>query len=122
MRQVSQYDVELVPDLDPSSPYNFTTEGKVSLHLSTTQDLAPERTSIAMHAKQLKIMESGVTVEKILNANQSVQLNVVGHEYDKDREFYVIHLDQDLEPNTDYIAYIPFLAILNDDLSGFYRR
>ena len=121
--QVSKYDVELVPDLDPNSPYNFTTEGKVSLHLTTTQ-LATERTSIAMHAKQLKIMESEVTVEKIVKSNpdKNVPLNVIGHEYDKDREFYVIHLDQELEPNTDYVAFIPFLAILNDDLSGFYRR
>ena len=47
---------------------------------------------------------------------------MIGHEYDKDRELYVIHLGQNLKANTEYQAYIPFLSILNDDLDGFYRR
>ena len=69
-------------------------------------------------------MESNVTVEKIMNSNidENVPLDIIGHEYDEDREFYVIHLEQNLEPNTDYVVFVPFLAILNDDLSGFYRR
>ena len=47
---------------------------------------------------------------------------ILGHEYDIDREFYTIHLAQKLLSESDYVVSIPFLSILNDDLSGFYRR
>ncbi len=47
-----------------------------------------------------------------------------GHEYDLEREFYVIHLENDLVDNvfiTQYIVNMTFTAILNDKLAGFYR-
>ena len=66
-----------------------------------------------------KILEETVTVTKSDDPN--VVINVTAHEYDLDRSFYVIHLAQILEPDTDYILFIEFVAVLNDDLSGFYR-
>ena len=50
-------------------------------------------------------------------------LDIVAHEYDIDRETYVMHVKEDspFQPNTNYIVTIPFIAILNDDLDGFYR-
>ena len=115
--QVSLYDLELIPDLDPNSPTNFTTDGQIRIHLQTAQNLTESETCITFHAKQLKIIEDYVTVSK-----KVWKLDILGHEYDIDREFYKIHLAQKLLPNTDYVVSIPFLSILNDDLSGFYRR
>ena len=47
-----------------------------------------------------------------------------GHEYDLEREFYVIHLETEML-DTDfvyqYVVTIKFTAILNDVLAGFYR-
>ena len=45
----------------------------------------------------------------------------IGHEYDLDRQFYIIHLDKPLKDETIYEISINFTSILNDDLSGFYR-
>ena len=193
--------------MDPESPTNFTTDGKVLIHFNTSEEINASLKSIAVHSKQIVIKESQVLVVEV---NTKAILDVIGHEYDKgqeiwkekcgvfnsqktlisalaskkwlnkkyrhfivlircylnvikclyffdltsnymlgkklekkywffgriedtkicfwnfltfkDREFYVIHLGQDLKPNTDYRVTIPFIAILNDDLSGFYRR
>jgi len=50
-------------------------------------------------------------------------LPIIGHEYDLEREFYVIHLGQDLEAIfiEDYTLEMQFTAILGDQLRGFYR-
>ena len=116
--QVSLYDLELIPDLDPYSPTNFTTDGKINIHLQTAQNLTESETCITLHAKQLKIIEENVTINDAMNDTVAI----LGHEYDIDREFYTIHLAQKLLSESDYVVSIPFLSILNDDLSGFYRR
>lgn len=54
-------------------------------------------------------------------AKKGTRVAVACHEYDIDRQFYVIHLFEDLMPETDYSISLEFTAILNDDLSGFYR-
>ena len=51
--QISQYDLELTPDLDPNS--NFTTDGKVWIHFNTSEKLEFSSKRIAVHAKQLII-------------------------------------------------------------------
>ena len=112
------YDLELIPDLDPNSPTNFTTDGKINIHLQTAKNLTESETCITLHAQQLKILEENVTVIDAMNKT----VIILGHEYDIDREFYKIHLAQKLLPESDYTVAIPFLSILNDDLSGFYRR
>ena len=66
----------------------------------------------------MKILEETVTVT---NPDSNVVINVTAHEYDLDRSFYVIHLAQILEPDTDYIISIEFVAVLNDNLFGFFR-
>ena len=71
---------------------------------------------IRLHAKQLIIDEDSVTVKTIELIPANIQ--VVGHEYDIDREFYVIHLEEALKDGYNYTLYIEFTSILNDDLSG----
>ena len=70
---------------------------------------------IRLHAKQLIIAEDSVTVsQNIITPN----IKVIGHEYDIDREFYVIHLEEALKEGDNYTLHIEFTSILNDDLSG----
>ena len=71
---------------------------------------------IRLHAKQLIIDEDSVTVTTTELIPTDVK--VMGHEYDKDREFYVIHLEQALKDGDNYTLDIEFTSILNDDLSG----
>ena len=48
-------------------------------------------------------------------------LTVVGIEYDEDRHFLTTHLAESLKLNEEYFIQMGFVAILNDDLTGFYR-
>ena len=79
----------LIPDLVE----NFTTAGKVDIHIKTSDKIDQgEPTKISLHSHQIKILEEAVTVT---NANDpSIPINIVGHEYDLDRVFYIIHLRQ----------------------------
>ena len=87
MLQVSQYDLQLIPDLE----FNFTTSGKVDIHITTTNDVNQGLPfSISLHAKEIEITEESVSVTKA----EGSALHVTGHEYDVDRSFYVIHLAQ----------------------------
>ena len=107
--------MELIPDLETS----FTTAGSVNIHIKTSKGIEQNKpTNITLHSKEMKILEETVTVT---SPDSNVVINVTAHEYDLDRSFYVIHLAQILEPDTDYIISIEFVAVLNDDLSGFYR-
>ena len=85
--QVSQYDLQLIPDLE----FNFTTSGKVDIHITTTNDINRDLPfSISLHAKQIEIIEESVSVTKA----EGSALHVTAHEYDVDRSFYTIHLLQ----------------------------
>ena len=85
--QVSKYDLQLIPDLE----FNFTTSGKVDIHITTTNDINRDLPFIiSLHAKQIEIMEESVTVTKAKGS----ALHVTAHEYDVDRSFYTIHLAQ----------------------------
>ena len=81
--------MELIPDLVE----NFTTAGKVDIHIKTSDKIDQAvPTKISLHSHQIKILEESVTV---INADDpSIPINVVGHEYDLDRVFYIIHLKQ----------------------------
>ena len=99
--QVFQYDLILEPDLTDT----FTTTGHVTMHMQ-----GKGSNKIHLHAKQMIIDEGSVTIEP--------KVDIVGHEYDLDREFYVIHLKEPLKDGDNYTLEILFTSILNDDLSG----
>ena len=111
-----EYDVELTPNF-----ITFTTKGFVKMRLQYTQNpnqhSSKDAFKITLHAHQLIIDEESVLVESATRE----EIYPTGHEYDLDRQFYVIHLDKSLKNGTIYEVSINFTSILNDDLSGFYR-
>ena len=108
----------MIPDLDPSSETAFTTKGSVTIHLKTDAALTSKRNTIPFHSKQMLIKEDSV---EVTDNERSTIINVDIHEYDLDREFYVLHLETNLTEDTTYTIKIDFTAVLNDDLDGFYR-
>ena len=68
--------------MDPESPTNFTTDGKVLIHFNTLEEINASLKSITVHAKQIIIKESQVTVTD----GNITSLEVIGHEYDKGQE------------------------------------
>ena len=75
-----------MPDLEA----NFTTAGKVEIHIKTLKDIKQDKaTRIQLHSNQLDILEGSIS---ITNTKNPTEISVIGHEYDLDRNFYVIHL------------------------------
>jgi aminopeptidase N len=100
---------------------NFTTSGFVRLTFTVISDNAwygdDIYTKIYLHAKDIAIDESSVVVK-----NQAGEaLRVKGHEYGFERDFYVIHLGQDMQVGETYTLEMSFTSYLNDYLVGFYR-
>ena len=48
-------------------------------------------------------------------------INVTEHQFDKEREFYVINLSKPIVNGNLYRISLDFTSSLNDDLRGFYR-
>ena len=48
-------------------------------------------------------------------------IDIVGHEFDEDREFYILKLGKKIEKGNVYRVSIDFVSELNDELRGFYR-
>ena len=48
-------------------------------------------------------------------------IDIVGHEFDEDREFYILKLGKKIEKGNHYQISIDFVSELNDELRGFYR-
>ena len=49
------------------------------------------------------------------------KIEVVGHGFDIDREFYIIKLSKPIVKGNIYRVSIDFVSGLNDELRGFYR-
>ena len=48
-------------------------------------------------------------------------INVTGHQFDSEREFYVLNLSKPIVNENVYRISMDFTSSLNDDLRGFYR-
>ena len=55
------------------------------------------------------------------NGVKVADIGVVEHEFDDDREFYIIKIDQTIEKGKVYRISMDFVSALNDNLKGFYR-
>jgi hypothetical protein len=106
-----KYKLELVPFLIPN---NFTIRGFVRLTLRCVSSAS----NVTVHAADMVIHNDTVAVSEV---NTGSKLIIKRHEYDGQREFYVIHLDAALRPETVYNVDIWFTAKLDDGLKGFYR-
>ena len=64
---------------------------KVEIHIKTLQVIKQDMaTRIQLHSNQLEILEGSISVTNTNNSTK--EISVIGHEYDLDRNFYVIHL------------------------------
>ena len=64
-------------------------------------------------------------VEEISTADSNLinlgGINVTKHQFDRDREFYIIHLSKPIVMGNLYRISMDFTSSLNDELHGFYR-
>jgi len=104
-----RYQVHLIPFIVED---NFTIAGHVEISLKV---LAPSD-NITLHLYDITIHEKDVTVQ----TSTGEMLEIVGHSYDEERQFYIVRLSQVTHSNKLRIS-IFFTGNLNDELAGFYR-
>jgi len=105
-----QYTVKLVPFIIPD---NFTIKGYVEI------DMLCEHNSnnVTLHSADIEIENKTVTLQD----QQGNNVKISRWSYDHAREFFILHLSQDLVKGNRYKVKIKFTAFLNDNLKGFYR-
>lgn len=113
------YFIDLVTHIEED---NFNVDGSARIllrHVGSNNEDNEYASRIVMHAKDIVIHEESIQLTGIQDPK-----NVIGHEYDLEREFYVIHINEVLYgnvTNTFVVLNLNFDAYLNDDLRGFYR-
>ena len=90
----------------------FYFSGHVNIKVKTTE----KADNITLHINDIVIYENLVS---LTDSTNDKPIEVLGHAYDQDREFYIIKAD--IEANHEYSIEINYQANLNDDLAGFYR-
>eukprot|EP00095_Tigriopus_kingsejongensis_P003865 maker-scaffold1168_size57759-snap-gene-0.7 protein:Tk03865 transcript:maker-scaffold1168_size57759-snap-gene-0.7-mRNA-1 annotation:"aminopeptidase n" len=105
-----KYKVQLVPFIIPD---NYTIKGYTEIHMMCQESAS----NVTVHINNLNITQDLVS----LKDHQGQDIQITGHKYDKEREFYIIELGHDLVPGTNYTMSVHFVAELADGLNGFYR-
>merc|ERR1711962_408781 len=115
-------DVRLPTHLNPVSydiyalpfriPDNWTIAGLVGINLEVRE----ECDNITMHISDILIHESEVRV-----SFGEGELEIAGHGYDEERQFYIIYLGERLQAGATITVGISYTGNLNPDLVGFYR-
>jgi len=105
-----QYNLQLIPFIVQN---NFTIDGYVEISMLCME---PGR-NITLHSKDIEIQNKTVTVQD----EQSNNVGISSYSYDKDREFFILHLSTNLKKGSRYTVKITFTAFLKDNLKGFYR-
>jgi len=73
---------------------------------------------VTLHAADMTVKRSTLT---LVDADSGRSIGVEGASYDQYRDFFVVHLDEDVSAGRTYLFSADFTAKLNDDLNGFYR-
>jgi len=105
------YTLELVPFIVPD---NFTIRGHVEIDMVCM--LAAD--NVTLHSADMVINNDTVSLQEKKSGRR---IQITGHSYDKDREFYISKLGEDLQPGMQYTIRIEYTAYLKDNLKGFYR-
>ena len=105
------YTLELVPFIVPD---NFTIRGHVEIDMVCM--LAAD--NVTLHSADMVINNDTVSLQEKKSGRR---VQITGHSYDKDREFYISKLGEDLQPGMQYTIRIEYTAYLKDNLKGFYR-
>lgn len=87
--------------------------------------MTEQSSNITLHVNDLTVHEREVTVQVARSPHQPQtssggMVEVVGHGYDEERQFYIIHLAAAPASPT-LTLNIFFTGNLNDELAGFYR-
>ena len=105
------YTLQLVPFIVPD---NFTIRGHVEIQMHCNE----ASNNVTLHVADILVENSTVALKEMETGRE---IQITGHDYDKDREFYISKLGEMLQPGKMYSIKIAYTAYLKDNLKGFYR-
>ncbi|XP_027211488.2 aminopeptidase N [Penaeus vannamei] len=100
--------------LQPLINGNFSILGYVEVEMEVLEPTS----NITLHIADIITYNDTVKLKGMGNASAP---GIKMHEYDNYREFYIAHLDKELQQGEKYVLSMEFLGYLNDQLRGFYR-
>eukprot|EP00088_Acartia_fossae_P031208 TRINITY_DN3213_c0_g1_i1.p1 TRINITY_DN3213_c0_g1~~TRINITY_DN3213_c0_g1_i1.p1 ORF type:complete len:964 (+),score=231.16 TRINITY_DN3213_c0_g1_i1:49-2940(+) len=106
-----QYNLRLVPFIIPD---NFTIKGDVEIVMLCEESGGQ---NITVHSADIEIENKTVIVQD--QDNNIIPIS--RYSYDHAREFFILHLSQELVKGNRYSVKIKFTSYLKDNLKGFYR-
>ncbi|KAK7096269.1 hypothetical protein V1264_005581 [Littorina saxatilis] len=109
------YDLELQPFMYSGNVDEFSFRGYVSIVL----DCREATNNVTLQANKLMIIDGTVTFSALSSTTSSVPA-VTSWELDEERQFLVIHLDEEMKVGEKYVAALNFTGPLKDDLHGLY--
>ena len=74
-------------------------------------------TNITVHAADLKVNNESITVVEKDGDKKNIKII----EYDEEREFLIIHMNESLSVGKIYLVNVEYTGYLRDNLKGFYR-
>ena len=108
------YTVELQPNMYEGPADQFTFNGSVNIRMKCE---SPSR-NLTVHSNKLNVTDGTLRVRA--ESATETGFDLVSHEFDLDRQFLIVHLNQDTVPGHFYHLYLEFVGPLKDDLNGLY--
>ncbi|XP_047490104.1 aminopeptidase N-like [Penaeus chinensis] len=106
--------VHYVVKLQPHVSGNFSIIGHVEIELVVREGTS----NITLHMADITVHEDTIMLK---NKADLSAIPTPGHEYDAAREFFVVHLAEELPVGAEVVLSMDFEGFLNDELRGFYR-
>lgn len=82
--------------------------------------LEPTNT-VVVHTDGLRITEEDVNLYRATNDSSTFFEPILCQYHDPERQFYIVKVEETLEPGVEYVLRIRFEGEIRDDVFGFYR-
>lgn len=105
------YDIELQPYIIEN---NFTFDGKVKIVIKVLEPTD----NVTVHINNVTV-ESGSVRLRDLQSRKDQE--IWSKSQDEEKQFYILHLKENLKKDAKYEIYMEYVGSLNDQLTGFYR-
>ncbi|XP_063587806.1 aminopeptidase N-like [Penaeus indicus] len=102
--------------LQPLINGNFSILGYVEVEMEVLEPTS----NITLHMADIITKNETITL-KPSGELAGPGVGIKMHQYDPERQFYIAHLEKQLEKGETYVLSMGFLGYLNDQLHGFYR-
>ena len=87
--------------------------------IKITLNCVHETNKIILHARNLRIVTETIEVIKLDDIDE--RDNVTRVDYDFEREFLIIELNDNLKMDKNYSVFLNFIGYLRNDMAGFFR-